>query len=425
MRVKYSTFILLLFCCASQALELGEPRVESRLGETLDMSIPLVGIGGVDRGALRLVRADRGAYAKAGVGYKPLHERVVMELVLDASQPRVAVSSIGPVHEKAFRLVVGIGGAGGTWFQPVRVVLNAPPPPAVRVMAPPGVLARLLSLLAEEQGRSRTGVFAEFRRIADERPYQTGEQRPVMRFARDDFDPAFVGGVESLLDDDASATFRRLVREGRSAHALSEVLFGDGRHAVLKKLLAAGTVSAMREGESASQRLRRLDDKVAALENRIVELGYLLERGAGGPQEAARARWWERVFRLLEDYGWHNRRLLSRPLWIGFAAFGGLLLLLLVWRQWRRVRAAAAARTEAAGAQPPVTPAPGVLPGQRELEHARAGGGADTAAGQLHLAYAYLEMGESKKASKLLDEVIRNGNAEQVGRARSLQGKLG
>ena len=65
------------------------------------------------------------------------------------------------------------------------------------------------------------------------------------------------------------------------------------------------------------------------------------------------------------------------------------------------------------------------MPGQGELERARAGADADPVAGQLHLAYAYIEMGESEKASGLLAEVIRNGNAEQVARARSLQGKLG
>ena len=67
----------------------------------------------------------------------------------------------------------------------------------------------------------------------------------------------------------------------------------------------------------------------------------------------------------------------------------------------------------------------GVLPGQKELERTRAGADADPIAGQLHLAYAYIEIGESEKASDLLDEVIRDGNAEQVERAHSLQGKLG
>ena len=428
--MRRCVFVALFFCCAAQALELGEPLVENAPGETLDVSIPLLGVGETER-ALRLVGADRAAYAAAGIEYTPLHERLVLELVAGESPPRVAVSSIGPVYETAFDLVVGIAGAAGASFKPVRVVLKTPPPPAPRIMTPPAVLARLLSLLADERGLSRTAAFTELkslvggRRGRPGRPYREGDKRLVIGFGRNDFDPAFVGGVEALLGDAAGALFRRRVAQGRGAYALSEALFGDAEYAVLARLLTAGTVSAMREGEGAAQRLRRLDEKVAALENRIVELGYLLERGAREPQAAPRARWWERAASLLADYGWHNRRLLSRPTWIGVAVFWGLLLLLLAARQWRRSRAAV--RGDAAGTpeRSPVTLEPGVLPGQKELERTRAGADADPVAGQLHLAYAYIEIGESEKASSLLDEVVRNGNAEQIERARSLQGKLG
>ncbi len=423
--MRRCVFVALFFCCAAQALELGEPLVENAPGETLDVSIPLLGVGETDR-ALRLVGADRAAYAEAGIEYTPLHERLVSELVLGGSSPRVVVSSIGPVYEAAFDLVVGIAGVAGASFKPVRIVLKTPPSPAPEIMTPPGVLARLLSLLAEERGLSRTAAFAELKRLVAGGSYREGDRRLVMGFKRGDFAPAFVGGVEALLDDEAGALFRRRVDQGRGAHALSEVLFGDGEYALLAQLLVAGTVSAMRDGEGVPQRLRRLNEKVAALENRIVELGYLLERGAGEPREEARVRWWERVAGLLAHHGWHNRRLLSRPAWIGFAAFWGLLLLLLAWRQWRRLRAAPGADTvRATGERAPAAPGSGVLPGQRELEQARTRGAADTAAGKLHLAYAYIEMGESEKASSLLDEVIRDGDAGQVERARSLQGKLG
>ena len=46
-------------------------------------------------------------------------------------------------------------------------------------------------------------------------------------------------------------------------------------------------------------------------------------------------------------------------------------------------------------------------------------------AGKLHLAYVYIEIGETGKAAALLNEVIRGGDASQVERARQLQGKLG
>ena len=426
--MRHCVFAALFFCCAAQALELGEPLVENAPGETLDVSIPLFGVGETAR-ALRLVGADRGAYAEAGIEYTPLHERLVLELVASESPPRVAVSSIGPVYEAAFDMVVGIVGAAGVAgaaFRPVRIVLKTPPPPpAPKIMTPPAVLARLLSLIADERGLSRTAAFTALKNLVGGRPYREGDKRLVLGFGQDDFDPAFVGGVEALSSAAAGAAFRQRVEQGRGAYALSEALFGDAEYAVLTRLLAAGTVSAMREGEGAAQRLRRLDEKVAALENRIVELGYLLEHGARAPQAAPRARWWERAAAQLAEYGWHNRRLLSRPLWIGFAVFWGLLLLLLAARQWRRLRRArAAARGGAADTLERSSLDSGVLPGQQELERARAGADADPVAGRLHLAYAYIEIGESEKASGLLDEVIRDGNAEQIERARSLQGKL-
>ena len=129
----------------------------------------------------------------------------------------------------------------------------------------------------------------------------------------------------------------------------------------------------------------------------------------------------------LHDYGWHGRHLLTQPVWLGFSAFWGLLLLLLARRQWRRSRAAslAARPGRTPGRQRPPLSDARILPGQRELERVRVGKIVDEVAGQLHLAYAYIETGESDKAARLLDEVIRKGNARQVERARELKRQLG
>jgi len=51
--------------------------------------------------------------------------------------------------------------------------------------------------------------------------------------------------------------------------------------------------------------------------------------------------------------------------------------------------------------------------------------GSNEVAGKLHLAYVYIEIGESAKAAALLGEVIRDGDESQVEQARLLQGKLG
>lgn len=499
--------LLLLLCPALHALELGEPVVESVPGETLDARIPLLEISAAGHDVLRLIRTDRAAYAETGLDHAPLHERIVMELVPSATPPHIAVSSIGPVNEAAFNLLVGIVHPNGTLLKPVRIVLGAPPqPPQPAVMTPPEVLARLLALLAEDSGRPHTVVFSELRRLVDGRSYRPGEKRLVMRFLRTDFAPDFVDGVAALLNDDAAVVFGRRLDDGRGAFALSEALFGDGEHAVLGGLLAAGTVSAMHEGENVPQRLVYLKEKIAALENRIVELGHALERAGRDDDGAApRSRWWNILHAVLAEYGWDNRRLLTRPVWTGFAAFWGVLALLMAWRQWRRLRAAAsvARSIEAAVKQPlesasaspaspapqspspppqsplpssqppassPVSPVPpssspppsssssvspvspsssspvppssavssppppssgGVLPGQRELERMRGGGGGDAGpgggemAGKLHLAYVYIEIGETGKAAALLDEVIRDGDASQVEQARLLKGKLG
>lgn len=493
--------LLLLLCPALHALELGEPVVESVPGETLDARIPLLEISAAGHDVLRLIRTDRAAYAETGLDHAPLHERIVMELVPAATPPHIAVSSIGPVNEAAFNLLVGIVHPNGTLLKPVRIVLGAPPqPPQPAVMTPPEVLARLLALLAEDSGRPHTAVFSELRQLVDGRSYRPGEKRLVMRFLRTGFAPDFVDGVAALLNDDAAVVFGRRLDDGRGAFALSEALFGDGEHAVLGGLLAAGTVSAMHEGENVPQRLVYLKEKIAALENRIVELGHALQRAGRDDDGAApRSRWWNILHAVLAEYGWDNRRLLTRPVWTGFAAFWGVLTLLMAWRQWRRLRAASSvARSieaavkqplESASASPPASPPPpvssspapqspppsspppasspvlpvppsssvspvspssaspvpsspamsspppsssgGVLPGQRELERMRGGGGEDAGpgggqiAGKLHLAYVYIEIGETGKAAALLDEVIRGGDASQVEQARRLQGKLG
>lgn len=445
--MKRLVALLLLLCPALHALELGEPVVESVPGETLDARIPLLEISAAGHGVLRLIRTDRAAYAETGLDHAPLHERIVMELVPSATPPHVAVSSIGPVNEAAFNLLVGIVHPNGTLLKPVRIVLGAPPqPPQPAVMTPPEVLSRLLALLAEDSGRPHTVVFSELRQLVDGRSYRAGEKRLVMRFLRADFAPDFVDGVAALLNDAAAVVFGRRFDDGRGAFALSEALFGDGEYAVLGELLAAGTVSAMHEGENVPQRLVYLKEKIAALENRIVELGHALERAGrdDGGEAAPRSRWWNILHAVLAEYGWDNRRLLTRPVWTGFAAFWGALALLMMWRQWRRLRAAAlmAQSIEAAvkqplesapSASPPPSAAPpsgGVLPGQRELERMR-GGGDDAEpdggqiAGKLHLAYVYIEIGETGKAGALLDEVIRDGDASEVEQARQLKGKLG
>jgi len=497
--VKRLALPLLLLCPALHALELGEVVVESVSGETLDARIPLLEISAAGHGVLRLIRTDRAAYAETGLDYAPLHERIVMELVPAATPPHVAVSSIGPVNEAAFNLLVGIVHPNGTLLEPVRIVLAAPPPPRQpAVMTPPEVLARLLALLAADSGRPRTEVFSELKNLTDGRAYRAGEKRLVMRFLRTDFAPDFVDGVAALLGDDAAVVFGRRLDDGRGAFALSEALFGDGQYAALGGLLAAGTVSAMREGENVPQRLVYLKEKIAALENRIVELGHALERAGRDEGGAApRSRWWNILHAVLAEYGWDNRRLLTRPVWTGIAALWGVLTLLLMWRQWRRLCAAAlmARSVEAAikqplessaaspappspassappspavssppspasqssppvppsssasPASPPPSPAPsaqpssspppspppssgGVLPGQRELERMRGGGedaeqGGNEVAGKLHLAYVYIEIGETAKAAALLGEVIRDGDDSQVEQARLLQGKLG
>lgn len=474
--------LLLLLCPAPHALELGEPVVESVPGETLDARIPLLEISAAGHGVLRLIRTDRAAYAETGLDYAPLHERIVMELVPAATPPHVAVSSIGPVNEAAFNLLVGIVHPNGTLLEPVRIVLGTPPPPQQpAVITPPEVLSRLLALLAEDSGRPHTVVFSELRQLVDGHSYRPGEKRLVMRFLRTGFAPDFTEGVAALLDDDAAIVFGRRLDDGRGAFALSDALFGAGRHAVLGELLAAGTVSAMHEGENVPQRLVYLKEKIAALENRIVELGHALDR-AGRDDNGAppRSRWWNLLHAVLAEYGWDNRRLLTRPVWTGFAAFWGVLALLMMWRQWRRLRAAAsmARSIEAAVKQPlesaapsspppstapspapssspppaqppppsslaappppsspmssPPPPSGGVLPGQRELERMRGGGGSEDAesgggqvAGKLHLAYVYIEIGETGKAEALLEEVIRDGDASEVEQARQLKGKLG
>lgn len=461
--MKRLALLPLLLCPALHALELGEPVVESVPGETLDAHIPLLEISAAGHGVLRLIRTDRAAYAETGLDYAPLHERIVMELVPSATPPHVAVSSIGPVHEAAFNLLVGVVHPNGTLLKPVRIVLGTPPPPPQpAVITPPEVLARLLALLAEDSGRPHTDVFAELRQLVDGRSYRAGEKRLVMRFLRTDFAPDFVDGVAALLNDDAAVVFGRRLDDGRGAFALSDALFGDGEYAVLGGLLAAGTVSAMHEGENVPQRLVYLKEKIAALENRIIELGHALERAGRDEAGAApRSRWWNIFHAVLTEYGWDNRRLLTRPVWTGFAAFWGVLALLMMWRQWRRLRAAssvarsieaavkqplesasASAPSPAPSSSPPpappsspsASPSPasgGVLPGQRELERMRGGGGEDAgpgggqAAGKLHLAYVYIEIGETGKAEALLDEVIRDGDASEVEQARQLKGKLG
>ena len=444
--MKYLAFLPLLFCAALQALELGEPVVESVPGETLDASIPLLEISAVERGLLRLIRTNRAAYAETGLGYTPLHDRIVMELVPTAEQPHVAVSSIGPVNEAGFDLLVGIVHPNGTLLKPVRIALSAPPPPPEpQVITPPEVLARLLALLAEDSGQPRTDVFSELKRLVDGHRYQPGEKRFVMRFLRTDFAPDFVDGVAALLSGEAAVVFSRRLEEGQRAYALSEALFGDDQYAVLGRLLAAGTVSAMREGENVPQRLVYMKEKIAALENRIVELGHALSRGRDetGPAPA-RNHWWNVFHGVLAGYGWDDRRLLTRPVWMGFAAFWGLLMLMMIRRQWRRLRTAASVvrSIEAVAKQPfgpppsPPSPPPsgGALPGQKELERMRAatgsgaedaGGGDKEIAGKLHLACVYIEIGESEKAEVLLDEVIRRGDTSQIERARQLKGKLG
>ena len=420
--------VLLLWWQPAAAVELGNPEVESNPGQILDIRIPLLDPG--NTAELRLIPHDAALYGKAGFEYGGLHERIIVELVTTVERPYIAVSSIGAVGQKHFDLVVGVAVKGGDIVRNYSITLAQPappPPPVQKPLSAPELLSQLLDRIAAATGLSRVAVLDGLWRLV-EGSADDGRHSVVFRLGGGAPDAKFTGGFRQLLGTDAGAAFDRDVQAHGAAHAVAAALFEDPGYAALRNLLKNAAVSTSGDGGSVGQRLAFMKEKVAVLEIQIAEIKRLAERRRNPPPEDDRAEpgLVDQLRAFGARHGWDERTLLTRPVWIGVAVFWGVLLVLMLVRLYRRMRAARLTRRPARRRRPP-------LPGQHELEkefgslaapRGAAGGAPDDVANQLSLAVTYIEMGDYVKAEAALDAAIACGNEEQIGRARRLKGKI-
>lgn len=405
------------------AVELGELRVESLPGQTLDVHIPLS--SAEDLSAIRLLPHGAALYQKVNIEYSDLHERIVTELVMTAANPHIAVSSIGAVNAERFNLVVGLVTAEGELVKRYAVVLTPPAPPPPDVLTAAEVLSQILNRIADATGLTRIEVLGSLRRlITDDAGLET--KYIVFRLGGTQPDESFVNGFQALLSADAKAEFAKDTKTHGALRAMGRVLFADRERALLKKLLAGDLTSDVYVDGGSDDQMGAIKNRMAAMENQITALKHqLLEEAAQKDTEQQPqgiASLLDRAREYARGEGWDKRALLSRQFWFGLAAFWLVLLALMVVRQYRHRRLTRQQERQRKTA----------LPGQGELEKEigyvapaeKLSDGESEINNQLNLATTYIEMGDHIEAQEIIDAVIKRGTPSQVKRAHALKDKV-
>lgn len=405
------------------ALELGAMTVASRPGQILDAKIILLDTDIAQLQSWYPIPASGKDYQAQGLDYiQPLHGRIVMEIVVMAEPPYIAISSIGPVNRRAFDLLVQISNTQQHTSRHYRLVLKESisfTPPAVKVMTPAETLSYLLAQLASGEV-SIQAVLATLKEAVSADENQAGRRHLILRFLSPQLDESFIAGLRAMLSEQHAITFDHIRENTNDAQAVNDILFAQQDFSTLKKLLRLATMSSLSRDAEPNQRLEFMKERIAVLENKLSELEYMLAQQSNtetiNQQSIDR-----RIYAWLVRRQWDDPRLLlTRSVWVGFAAFWVVLLCLFIWRQWRR---SALNQPIDRGRQP--------LPGEVELQklrdhHARLDLPSEDSAmaSELDSATAYIEMGEYDEALARLKKVKKHGSESEIKRANELYEKI-
>lgn len=413
--------IPLLYPGYALALSLGEPQIESLIGQTLDIKIPITDVA--DRSQLRLITHDAQLYSDAKLPYTDLQERLLIELVATTSVPYVAVSSIGSISAGTFSLVIGISAGQARTIQKYNIRLRNPAPVKAtrKQLSAAEVLLRLIHSISLETGIGQAEVLGQLQQISAGKQTQPGERQLLIKFAAPQIDQEFIAGLRQLLDAPERQSLNAALKSTKPELAVSQLLFADKKSRVLKNLLRYAKVRSLKDDGNMTQRIAFLKERIAILENQVIQFRQLLaDSTAEAPPQAAPPN---ALVSFLRN-PWQAKYLLSRWVWGSVIALALVLLLLLVWWRYRLVTKPAIAPMQQRSE----------LPGQRALEKELGISDAPAAApsdskedemeSKINLAAMYIQMEDYTAAKQELDAVLANGNKAQVQRAKEIKQQI-
>lgn len=412
----------LVWCSNALALSLGKPQVESLIGQTLDIKIPIAGITAPE--SLRLLTHDSQLYAKANSQYTPLQERLLIELVLTTGKPYIAISSIGSVSSKVFNLAIGIADGTSETIQKYTIRLSSPSPIKLtkKQLSAAEVLLRLLNSISLETGLSQAEVLGQMQQMISYNATPIYAKRIVFKLAAPQIDGEFISGMRNLLTKPDKKALDTALQQSPPVVAVSKLLFEDPQSSVLKKLLRYARISSLKDDGNITQRLSFMKERVAILENQVIQLRQVLKEQSIKPEPKPKPP--SKLITFLRD-PWNPSYLFMRSFWALIASVCGGLAVTLLFMQYLKIprRRREAAQRKA------------MLPGQRELEKELglsniptvsdpSNNADDEIDSKINLASMYIEMDDYVSAHQELDAAIRKGNDAQIKRAKELKATM-
>ncbi len=323
------------------AFELGDLTVDSHVGEILAARIEVFG----EIEALSTVEiAAPEIFIKEHVGWRPFHERLVVEPVVSAHPPYLSLSSIGFIKRQHFGLIIAVTQNDQVTYTTYRVVLkprislsgSASPEES---LSAPEVLSALVAQLGANGKVPDVSVFTELVRVGDDgREDEGGVKMPVLRFAGEP-GTAFVNGLLALMTPVERQRFDSLrARQSTTKDVILALLF-DPPGSLLKRLLREGRHTREllpREGQE--MHLKQMQENNLALQNEVLalqsELEVLQEQRVPVPEMSVDTDSPDVDFRFFQE-NWTI--LLTKRPWQVLAAVA-FVLTLVVLGQWLRAR---------------------------------------------------------------------------------------
>ena len=322
------------------AFELGDLTVDSHVGEILAARIEVFG----EIEALSTVEiAAPEIFIKEHVGWRPFHERLVIEPVMSAYPPYLSLSSIGFIKRQHFGLVIAVTQNNQATYTTYRVTLK----PRVSLsgsaspeesLSAPEVLSVLVAQLGSNGKVPAVSVFTELVRVGDGRDSGGGIKMPVLRI-EDEPETAFINGLLALMTPAERQRFDSLrARQSTTKDVVLALLF-DPPGSLLKRLLWKGRHTREllpREGQETH--LKQMRENNLALQNEVLALRSQLEvlrdqrlpvQGTSADTDANSADF---DFRFFQE-NWEI--LLTKRPWQVLAVVTFVLMLITLWQWWR------------------------------------------------------------------------------------------
>ena len=128
--MKKSVFllgILLFWQHLCLALGLGNIELHSRLGDRLNASIPLTGMGDWQPDDIKVSLADKATYTKMGVDYLADHQKLAFEIRLNKQkEATLYISSTESIREPFLNFVIEVNYPQGKMIKDISLLLDTP-----------------------------------------------------------------------------------------------------------------------------------------------------------------------------------------------------------------------------------------------------------------------------------------------------------